>query len=100
MYWRALLEKIDDLYMIAEYMDDDELKRALEFIAKVILKPDIPLEVVSLELVKLQAIGAKCAMKATYMANVDKSDRPRKNLYYTASSEIDKIVSSLKYLLK
>ena len=95
-----MLNQIDHLYKIAEYMDDKELQDALEFVAKVILKPDIPIEVVSRELVKLQAIGAKCAMKATYMANVDKSDRPRKNLYYTASAEIDKIVSSLKYLLK
>ena len=95
-----MLNQIDDLYKIAEYMDDKEIQDALEFVAKVILKPDIPIEVVSRELVKLQAIGAKCAMKATYMANVDKSDRPRKNLYYTASAEIDKIVSSLKYLLK
>jgi hypothetical protein len=94
-----VLRELDDLYKIAEYMNDDELKLALEFVAKVILKPDIPIEVVARELVKLQAIGAKCAMKATYMANVDKSDRPRKNMYYTASAEIDKLVSSLKYLL-
>lgn len=95
-----MLQQIDDLYTISEYMDDKELQLALEFIAKVILKPDIPLEVVALELVKLQSIAAKCAMKATYMANVDKTDRPRKNMYYTAAAEIDKIVSSLKYLLR
>jgi hypothetical protein len=81
-------------------MNDSELRRALEFIAKVILKPDIPIEVVALEIVKLQAIAAKCAMRATYMANVDKSDRPRKNMYFTASAEIDKIVSALKYLIR
>lgn len=95
-----MLNQVSDLYDIAEYMNDPELTLALEFIAKVMLKPDIPLDVVSRELVKLQAIGAKCAMRATYMANVDKSDRPRKNMYYTASAEIDKLVSSLKYLLK
>ncbi len=95
-----MLNQVSYLYDIAEYMNDPELTSALEFIAKVMLKPDIPLDVVSRELVKLQAIGAKCAMRATYMANVDKSDRPRKNMYYTASAEIDKLVSSLKYLLK
>lgn len=95
-----MLNQIDELYAIAEYMDDPQLKEALEFIAKIILKPDIPIEVVAGELVRLQAIGAHCAMRATYMANVDKSDRPRKNLYYTASAEIDKIVSALKYLLR
>lgn len=95
-----MLEQINDLYEIAEYMNDPELRKALEFIAKVILKPDIPIEVVALEIVKLQAIAAKCAMRATYMANVDKSDRPRKNMYFTASAEIDKIVSALKYLIR
>lgn len=100
MIGKVVLDEIDDLYKIAEYMNDDELKKALEFIAKAILRPDIPLEVVAPELVKLQAIGAKCALKATYMANVDKSDRPRKNMYYTASAEIDKLVGALKYLLR
>ena len=95
-----MLNQIDDLYKIAEYMDDEELKHALEFIAKIIIKPDIPMQIASVELVKLQAIGAKCAFKATYMANVDKSDRAKKNMYYTASAEIDKLVSALKYQLK
>jgi hypothetical protein len=81
-------------------MDDPELTVALEFIAKVIFKPDVPLQVVTTELVRLQAIAAKMAMKATWMANVDKSDRAKKNLYYTAASEIDKVCATLKYLTK
>jgi hypothetical protein len=40
------------------------------------------------------------AMKATWMTNVDKSDRAKKNIYYTASSEIDKTVAALKFILK
>lgn len=94
------LEEINDLYEISEYMDDPELTAALEFIAKVIFKPDVPLHVVTTELVRLQAIAAKMAMKATWMANVDKSNRAKKNLYYTAAAEIDKVCSSLKYLTK
>lgn len=94
------LEQVNDLYEIAEYMDDPELTTALEFIAKVIFKPDVPLQVVTTELVRLQAIAAKMAMKATWMANVDKSDRAKKNLYYTAASEIDKVCATLKYLTK
>jgi len=95
-----LLEQINSLYEIAEYMGDEELKKALEFIAKVIVKPDVPVEVVVVEMIRLQAIATKCAMKATYMANVEKTDRPRKNMYYTASAELDKMVSALKYLLR
>jgi len=94
------LEEVNGLYEISEYMDDKELTSALEFIAKVIMKPDIPISVVTVELVRLQAIAAKMAMRATWMANVDKSDRPKKNLYYTASAEIDKLCQSLKYLIK
>ena len=95
-----MLEQINSLYEIAEYMGDEELKKALEFIAKVIVKPDVPVEVVVVEMIRLQAIATKCAMKATYMANVEKTDRPRKNMYYTASAELDKMVSALKYLLR
>lgn len=94
------LEQINDLYTIAEYMDDPELTAALEFIAKVIMKPDIPPHIATVEIVRLQAIAAKLSMKATWMANVDKSDRSKKNLYYTAAAEIDKTVAALKFILK
>jgi hypothetical protein len=94
------LEQINDLYEIAEYMNDPELTSALEFIAKVILKPDIPPQVATVEIVRMQAIAAKLQMRATWMANVDKSSREKKNVYYTAAAEIDKVVAALKFLLK
>jgi hypothetical protein len=94
------LEQINDLYEISEYMNDPELSTALEFIAKVIFKPDIPMHVVTIEIVRLQAIAAKLQMKATWMANVDKSSREKKNIYYTAAAEVDKVVAALKFLLK
>ena len=94
------LEQVNGLDEIAEYMQDEELKVALEFIAKIILKPDIPLAVATVELVRLQAIAAKLSLRATWMANVDKTDRAKKNIYYTAAAEIDKLCSSLKYLVK
>ena len=94
------LEQISGLYEIADYMQDEELTQALEFIAKIILKPDIPPHVATIEIVRLQAIAAKMAMKATWMANVDKSDRSKKNIYYTAAAEIDKTVAALKFILK
>jgi hypothetical protein len=94
------LEQINDLYEIAEYMNDPELTIALEFIAKIILKPDIPPQVATIEIVRLQAIAAKLSLRATWMANVDKSDRSKKNIYYTAAAEIDKTVAALKFILK
>lgn len=94
------IEQISGLYEIADYMQDDELTQALEFIAKIILKPDIPPQVATIEIVRLQAIAAKMAMRATWMTNVDKSDRSKKNMYYTAAAEIDKTVAALKFILK
>ena len=97
---KTTLEAVNGLYKIADYMNDDELTKALEFIAKLILKPDIPFNVASVEIVRMQAIAAKLALEASWMTNVDKSDRSKKNLYYTAAAEIDKVVASLKYLVR
>jgi hypothetical protein len=94
------IDMISGLSEIADYMQDEELNTALTFIAKVILKPDIPLNVVTIEIVRLQAIAAKMSLKATWMANVDKGDRAKKNLYYTAAESINNLVSALKYITR
>jgi predicted S18 family serine protease len=97
---KTTIEMVNGLVEIAEYMEDEELTQALTFIAKVIIKPDIPLNVATIEIVRLQAIAAKMAFKATWMANVDKSDRGKKNLYYTAAESINSLVSALKYITR
>ena len=94
------IDMINGLSEIADYMDDEELTAALTFIAKLIIKPDIPMNVATVEIVRLQAIAAKMSFKATWMANVDKSDRGKKNLYYTAAESINSLVSALKYTLR
>lgn len=100
MEQRPTMEMIDGLFEISEYMEDPELTSALVFISKIILKPDIPLNVATIEIVRLQAIAAKMAFKATWMANVDKSDRGKKNIYYTAAESINNLVSALKYITR
>jgi hypothetical protein len=55
------------------------------------------MNVVTVEIVRLQAIAAKMAFKATWMANVDKGDRAKKNIYFTAASAINELVAALKY---
>lgn len=91
---------VNGLSEIAEYMEDEELTSALTFIAKIIIKPDIPMSVATVEIVRLQAIAAKMAFRATWMANVDKSNRGKKNIYYTAAESINNLVSALKYIIK
>jgi hypothetical protein len=97
---QTTIDQVNGLSEIADYMQDEELTQALTFIAKIILKPDIPINVVTVEIVRLQAIAAKMSFKATWMANVDKSDRSKKNLYYTAAESINNLVSALKYITR
>ena len=61
---KTTLEAVDGLYKIADYMNDDELTKALEFIAKLILKPDIPFNIASVDIVRMQAIAAKLELEA------------------------------------
>ena len=97
---QTTIDMVNGLAEIADYMQDEELTVALTMIAKIIIKPDIPLQAASLEIVRLQAIAAKMSFKATWMANVDKSDRAKKNIYFTAAQAINDLVSALKYIMR
>ena len=94
------IEKVNGLAEIADYMQDEELSQALAFIAKLIIKPDIPLQVATVEIVRLQAIAAKMAFRATWMVNVEKGNREKKNIYFTAHEAITDLVSALKYIVR
>lgn len=91
---------VNGLSEIADFMNDEELTQALTFIAKIIVKPEIPLNVATIEIVRLQAISAKMAFKATWMVNVDKGDRAKKNIYFTAHEAINNLVAALKYIIR
>jgi predicted S18 family serine protease len=94
------IDMVNGLSEIADYMEDEELTAALTFVAKLIIKPDIPLQVATVEIVRLQAIATKMAFKATWLTNVDKSSREKKNIYYTAAESINNLVSALKYITR
>lgn len=97
---KTTLEMVNGLAEIADFMQDEELTQALTMVAKLILKPDIPLNVATLEIVRLQAIAAKMSLKATWMVNVDKGDRAKKNIYFTAAEAINDLVAALKYITR
>jgi hypothetical protein len=97
---KTTLEMVNGLAEIADFMQDEELTQALTMIAKLIMRPDIPVQVATLEIVRLQAIAAKMSFKATWMTNVDKGDRAKKNIYYTAAESVKDLVSALKYITR
>ena len=97
---KTTIDRINGLSEIADYMQDEELNTALTMVAKLIVKPDIPIGIATLEIVRLQAIAAKMSFKATWMANVDKGDRAKKNIYFTAAAAINDLVAALKYIAR
>lgn len=97
---KTTIDIINGLAEIADFMQDEELTQALVFISKVILKRDVPMQVAAMEVVRLQAIAAKMSFKATWMTNVDKGDRAKKNIYYTAAEAINDLVAALKYIIR
>jgi hypothetical protein len=97
---KTTIEMVNGLSEIADFMDDQDLTQALVTIAKLIIKPDIPMNVATIEIVRLQAIAAKMAFKATWMVNVEKGNREKKNIYFTAHDAITDLVSALKYIVK
>jgi hypothetical protein len=96
----STLDQVNGLAEIADFMKDEELTAALVMIAKLIIKPDIPLQVAVIEIVRLQAIAAKMSFRATWMVNVEKGDRAKKNIYFTAAESINSLVAALKYIIR
>ena len=94
---KTTLEMVNGLAEIAEYMQDEELTKALVMIAKLIANPDIPPAKATLSITQLQAYSAKFAMLAAWYSHVKKDERAKKNIYYTAREAVDKLVDALKY---
>lgn len=97
---KTTIDMINGLAEISDFMQDEELSTALATISKLIIKPDIPIQVATIEIVRLQAIAAKMAFRATWMVNVEKGNREKKNIYFTAHGAITDLVSALKYIVK
>lgn len=97
---KTTIEMVNGLSEIADFMQDEELTAALTTIAKLIVNPGIPLQVATVEIVRLQAIAAKMAFRATWMVNVEKGNREKKNIYFTAHEAITDLVSALKYIVR
>jgi hypothetical protein len=97
---KSTLDMVNGLAEISDFMQDEELTAALTMVAKLIMRPDIPLSVATIEIVRLQAIAAKMSFRATWMVNVDKGDRAKKNIYFTAAEAIGDLVAALKYITR
>ncbi|XAO35265.1 hypothetical protein SEA_FRANCOB_69 [Streptomyces phage Francob] len=95
----SVLTEFNDL---TEFMQDDQLDRALELAIKCIAQPDIAAVKAPRLIVELQAISFKFAVKAVEYATIKKDragtdNNHRKNVYYSTKEALDRLVDALKY---
>lgn len=100
-----LINTIDELMMLHDYLKDDNVDTALSSVVKLMLNPEIPSAKALPLIVELQAISATCSIKATWYATVAKDragteNNNKKNIYYTLADAFDKVVAALKYSAK
>lgn len=96
------ISEVTEFNDIKNFMQDANLDKALDLIIKIIAKPDIPPAAASIAIVELQALSAKFSILARYYTTLEKGEvaSKKKNVYYTVSDSIDKLVASLKYMVK
>jgi hypothetical protein len=96
------VSQVTEFNDIKEFMNDPELDEALDLIIKLIMKPDVPAGKSPELIVRLQALSAKFQMLSRYYTTFEKGGESskKKNVYYTVSEALDKLVDSVKYLAR
>ena len=92
-----LVNEVSEFTQIADYMDDEHLTEVLGTIVKLMAQPDIPATAAIPLIIRLEAWSAMFSTKAAYYTNIDKSDRAKKNLYYSIAESSRRLVDALKY---
>ncbi len=102
---KSILEQISEITEfndLKDFMQDEQLDKALFTVIKLLMKPDVPPQAAVKLIVELQALSAKFAMLKVYYMTVakDKAGTPnnhKKNIYMTANDMLDRLVDVLKY---
>ena len=98
----SLVTEFNDLH---DFMNDEQLDRAMMAIINIIAKPDIPAAKAHILIVELQAISAKFGVLASYYSTIAKDkagtiNNNKKNIYYSVKESVDKLVDALKYVVR
>lgn len=98
-----LLEEIQEVNSISEFMKDENVDQALAQCVKIVAKPDIPPQVAAILITKLSAMCVIFRIKAKNYMLVEK-DAPKasqkKNIYLTLADSVQELINSLKYVTK
>lgn len=94
------VSSVTEINDISEHMMDEALDAALGTIVKLTVRQDINPVQVGAFIVKMQAWSGLFKLKARAYTTIDKgpANSNKKNIYFTVSEELDKLVQALKYL--
>jgi hypothetical protein len=100
-----LINQVSEFADIHDFVRDDSLDEAMAAIVKIISKPDIPPTQAITLIAKLQAISAKFGILAAWYSTAAKGptgspNNIKKNIYYSTKDALDKLVDSLKYIVR
>lgn len=98
------LEKISDIYEFnetADFMEDENISRALEKLTKMLANPEMSGVKVARHIVECQALSASFAVKGRYYMGIGKNDPDasiKKNTYMTMKESFAELANALKYI--
>lgn len=100
-----LISDITEFNDLHEFMKDEHLDKALAITVKLLMNPDVPAAKAPQLIIELQAMSTKFAMLAAVYSTIAKdkagtANNNKKNVYYSAKESIDRLVDSLKYIVR
>jgi len=98
----SLISQITEFNDLSDFMEDEQLDFALASVIKLIMKPDVPQSYAHKLIVELQGLSAKFSVLAVIYSTIKKDkagtiNNNKKNIYYTLSNALDRLVDALKY---
>lgn len=98
----VVLSELDELI---EYMDDDILQEMIDLAIKCLAQPHLKQETAEQLLLQFQAAAFKFGMLAVTYTTLKRGkagtdENNKKNIYYTAADQCDKMAASLKYVVR
>ena len=97
-----IIEEFNDLH---EFMQDEQLDKALNLVVRLMMKPNVPSSRAPALIVELQALSTKFAILAAQYATIASGparspQAHKKNLYFSIKEALNKLVDALKFSAK
>lgn len=100
-----LISDITEFNDLHEFMGDEHLDKAMAIVVKLLMDPNVPSAKVPVLILELQAMSTKFAVLASVYSTIAKDkagtvNNNKKNVYYSVKESLDKLVDSLKIVVR